>query len=524
MDIAALAGRDEPFALDTTLADGSRLLARDALGTRTLFWCRAADGIRTAGTPGELLDAAGREPDRRAITEWLVHRQVLAPATLFRDVQAMPPGHGAVVAEGADNIVPSAFEDSYDLVTAERHAELNRLTDAAIHDELDRTLLASVGRCCAGAREVGVLMSGGLDSSMLAAMARQFASVTALTMAVDGAAGLNEEPAARAMAARLGIRHEVVRVSPRTYARQAPVATEALAAPLFHVANVGFNVAFGELLARAKALGIARVLAGDSAGTALGVGPGRTTGLRWLLPARRLLARLPAGLPSAMLKLALDRGGLPVTAPEFAVSAITGLRAVDDGRRARAYGRALERVSFLADPLARAIKATALGDLVYGLGRFTERAAIVGARHDVTVELPFHSRAMMRFGLNLPVRHLMRQRGVRFSTSVEKRTLAAIAPRHLGDARMFDRHGDWASPQTAFVAPLAPALLTPDGFCAELMKLTPAELEREVAAWRRDPNALAKHIHLELWGRTCLRGEDPDELGARLEAAVSLPR
>ena len=44
------------------------------------------------------------------------------------------------------------------------------------------------------------------------------------------------------------------------------------------------------------------------------------------------------------------------------------------------------------------------------------------------------------------------------------------------------------------------------------------------AAWRRDPNALAKHVHLELWGRTCVRGEDPDELGARLEAAVSSPR
>lgn len=178
---------------------------------------------------------------------------------------------------------------------------------------------------------------------------------------------------------------------------------------------------------------------------------------------------------------------------------------------------------FLRDPLERRVKATAVADLLNWLPRFSERDAIAGAAHGVDFGLPYHDAAMMRLGLNLPLRYLMRPRGWRAGQSVEKWTLAQIAPRHLGDAGFFHRSTVWSSPQRQFVEPLAAPLLTPDGYVAGLMRLDAAGLEREVAAARRDPSQLAKLVHLELWGRVCLRGEEPAALGEWIVAAVDRP-
>jgi hypothetical protein len=76
-------------------------------------------------------------------------------------------------------------------------------------------------------------------------------------------------------------------------------------------------------------------------------------------------------------------------------------------------------------------------------------------------------------------------------------------------------------PQASFVAPLAPHLLTRDGFCAGLLGLGAADLEREVDAWRRDADTLAKMVHLEIWGRIWFMGQPAEDLGCYLSAAAT---
>jgi hypothetical protein len=95
-----------------------------------------------------------------------------------------------------------------------------------------------------------------------------------------------------------------------------------------------------------------------------------------------------------------------------------------------------------------------------------------------------------------------------------------VAQRRLGDLGFFCRRAAWSAPQARYVAPLAPSLLTPDGFCAQHFGLGTDDVAEELANRRQDPNSMAKLVHLELWGRTCTMGQDPDELGDRLASAI----
>jgi asparagine synthase (glutamine-hydrolysing) len=85
----------------------------------------------------------------------------------------------------------------------ERVERLEALLDAGVRDRL----VADV--------PIGVFLSGGIDSSLIAAfVARHAPGLKALTVAVPGSS-YDETPAARALAASLGLAHEVVALDER---------------------------------------------------------------------------------------------------------------------------------------------------------------------------------------------------------------------------------------------------------------------------------------------------------------------
>ena len=70
-------------------------LARDATGTRPLFWSKQGSKIAFASEIPPLLGLPwiSRELAMDHVAEYLSFRYVHAPRTLFRDVQEVPPGH-----------------------------------------------------------------------------------------------------------------------------------------------------------------------------------------------------------------------------------------------------------------------------------------------------------------------------------------------------------------------------------------------------------------------------------------------
>jgi asparagine synthase (glutamine-hydrolysing) len=189
---------------------GHVLLARDRAGERPLFYhVDQVDGrlIRFA-TEVAALAAPGRgrfHPDHAALVGYLRCGYFTAPATPFVEIQKVAPGEVVKL----DHRGVRRWRYWRWPVGAARQAP-------ASSGDFDAILQGSVRRQMDVDVECGVFLSGGLDSSLVAAVARQIAPARRLPAYTLGfeEPSYDESPAARAVAARLGCPWTLVRVTP----------------------------------------------------------------------------------------------------------------------------------------------------------------------------------------------------------------------------------------------------------------------------------------------------------------------
>ncbi len=166
-DCLARLNGDFAFALwDARL--GRLMLARDRMGVRPLFYARQGGKLAFASEMKALFAVPGIVPelDLIALDQIFTTWAPIAPRTGFRDILELPPGHMLLATRDSDSV--SAwwrldFPDSGQEPI--RHAE-------AAAAEL-RALLADATRLRLHADvPVGAYLSGGLDSCVVAALAR----------------------------------------------------------------------------------------------------------------------------------------------------------------------------------------------------------------------------------------------------------------------------------------------------------------------------------------------------------------
>lgn len=154
------------FAVAIWERDSGRVvLARDRLGIKPLYYTQIPGGMRFASTLPALLAAGGMDThiDPVALHYYMsFHAVVPAPYTLLRGVRKLPPA--TVMTISPDGTVQSetywTLRFQPDGADQERTAEeWQQLTLSALRTAVERRLLADV--------PVGVLLSGGLDSSLI---------------------------------------------------------------------------------------------------------------------------------------------------------------------------------------------------------------------------------------------------------------------------------------------------------------------------------------------------------------------
>ena len=142
------------------------LLFRDRFGIKPLHY--ACDGVRFAfgSEPKALLMLpwVDPEPDRSAIADYLVYGYVPAPATAFASIHKVRPGERIVLEEGA--------------IRTKRYWQLGLpstlRTNGSDATEWVRGRLANAVKShLVSDVPVGLFLSGGLDSSSVAAMMRE---------------------------------------------------------------------------------------------------------------------------------------------------------------------------------------------------------------------------------------------------------------------------------------------------------------------------------------------------------------
>lgn len=150
-------------------------LGRDRFGIAPLFWTRQDDWLLFASEIKGLLASGmvqGR-PDRRGIDHIFTFSAMPGPRTCFEGIQLLTPGHFLTVTPGngggADGrIKERAFweMDFPDQGTEEWGQDSKRLVD-----EFEQVLLQAVDKRLRADVPVGAYLSGGVDSSMILALA-----------------------------------------------------------------------------------------------------------------------------------------------------------------------------------------------------------------------------------------------------------------------------------------------------------------------------------------------------------------
>lgn len=172
----------------------SLFLARDPMGMKPLYYAEISDG-RGIAFASELkaLTHSGlveRKLDSVAVSEYLEFGYIWDRArTSIERVRKLPPGHVLVV--GPDG--PSLPRRYFDLPVSEKHppgtfAEWTAQFGRLLEEVVDEHLIADV--------PVGLLLSGGIDSSALAAIASRRQKVQTFTFGFEESAVDERLPAA----------------------------------------------------------------------------------------------------------------------------------------------------------------------------------------------------------------------------------------------------------------------------------------------------------------------------------------
>lgn len=186
------------------------LLVRDRLGEKPLLYATGGDGTVYFASEIAALVASGAvpvEPDPEAINRYFHFRFVPEPATPLRAVRKLRAGH--MLALSPDDPVP----------TPRQYWDVSRIP-ALEGDpvEIVRADLEEVGRIIVRSDvPVGVALSGGLDSSIVASLAARHSpgKVTAFSVGYEGRPANDERADAAAFARYLGIDMVDVELSSR---------------------------------------------------------------------------------------------------------------------------------------------------------------------------------------------------------------------------------------------------------------------------------------------------------------------
>lgn len=194
------------FAIALWDQNRSRLvLARDRTGIRPLFHVRSGGRLFFASEVKALFAIAEipRRLNMQALGDIMTYWSVLGPQSIFDAVQSLEPGHLMVIEhDGSERI--SRYWD-WDFSEVDAHGVRSEQSYA---EELNELLVDAVRLQLRADVPVGAYLSGGLDSSAIAALVRQYNKAPLRTFSVAFEDGeFDESRYQQRMAAHLGTDH-----------------------------------------------------------------------------------------------------------------------------------------------------------------------------------------------------------------------------------------------------------------------------------------------------------------------------
>ena len=187
------------------------LLARDRIGMKPLYYAATPGGFAFASEIRPLFASGlvSPAPDRETLDTYLAAGYVPSPGTCFEGVAKLCPGEQLVVrsADGRAPRVESRRYWHFEFAEPERQA-----TEGELAEELDALLAGAVRDHLDSDVPIGVLASGGRDSTLVALHAARILDRPPpfFTIVQPESPDFDEGPPARALARALGAEHHEI--------------------------------------------------------------------------------------------------------------------------------------------------------------------------------------------------------------------------------------------------------------------------------------------------------------------------
>jgi asparagine synthase (glutamine-hydrolysing) len=230
-------------------------LARDPLGIKPLYYTQTSDGFAFASEMRALVAGkmATKTLSQDALTSYFLFGSVSEPVTVLEGVFSLPPGHRMLLYVPERRRMPRArawwdatrSPEAKEARTTGDFPSAPRSLRVRLEDAVRAHLIADV--------PVGLFLSGGLDSSAIAALAaRAQAGICSFTLSFPGTA-YDEAPVAGSIAKHCGTRHRDIPLGGDAIVSRIDEAVAALDQPSMD----GINTYFVSWAAREAGLKVA---------------------------------------------------------------------------------------------------------------------------------------------------------------------------------------------------------------------------------------------------------------------------
>jgi asparagine synthase (glutamine-hydrolysing) len=487
--------------------DGIVTLVRDRFGIKPLYYAKTAHAILFGSEIKALLTAI-EEPkvDKWSLVEWFLYQSVdaVTPETLIEGVRAVLPGQAVTIRNG--EITPHQWYTPLDHVDGEQYARFAASDSDTIVNDIERTLEDATRLRLVSDVPVGTLLSGGLDSSLVTAMAaRHSRDLSAFHVSVAGFPNLDERRFAEQLVGRLEIPLIPFELTGENFLRALPRVTELSDLPL----SLPNSVAYYLISRVAREHGVIVLLSGEGADELFG-------GYRWayrralrlhrLMP---ILRWLPKRVHQTAELIVYAHAGMPVTARRFRDLLPPTVALLDRYARQMWREKCGAAYAFVDDPAQRVVLGSMLADLSDFLIPLLRRLDRTSMGASVECRVPLLDHRLVHKSINLPLDY-------RVGARADKWILKRIAPQYLPPGLIGRKKMGFPLPLAHYVRPLASMAFFSGGFCEEELGLHRQGLEQLLSDWQQWVYFFFGLVTLEIWGRLNFRRESIEMIGEEI--------
>jgi asparagine synthase (glutamine-hydrolysing) len=492
------------------------VLARDRFGIKPLFVYDNDDTFLFASEIQAMRPWISLKADRLSISSFLQGFDgPTRGSSFFEGVKILPPGTLVKLRRG-ESAQYSKFFSLSDFWDREEAEKLRQLKPQQMVDLVDRCLFESVQKQMFADAQVGALCSGGVDSSIIMAMAAQFHNNLAIFHA--NVVGPNSEfDAAAKLAKHLKLDLKTVEVHDRDFIDLMPDVMEHYGYPFYRIPQSIPLLMVSRLIQNNK---VKAVLTGEGADECyLGytwLAPNIT---RWRHQPFASLKKLVKTLAKATKKEKVEPywKTLYMSSPNLVTQLHNRFEIALEAEEIRSYFQNLQGANVDFKSVIPSL------DLFnYNLRALLHRNDSMGMAASVESRFPFLDSELVKMAINMPynckIRFSITGRDRAHLFFKDKWVLRQVADRYL--PKELSQRPKKPFPVNAFErVQIAPTFFE-KSFVADLFNLSSQETRYLIE--NSDRNLKLRLLHLDVWGHICLHNCSKESMVSKLRQHIQI--